>query len=171
MFNDDSEQYVGGNFAEDIDDDFFGFRELGLDQELGIAHLSVPLHLLQGRMKKHIEPDGDEDVETVEESHKARPAFAPMNLATATTQIALVRDFLLARLEESESGLIVEDDDDPIAKQRTRPKVASSGKIISSRKRSMPSSSSIQKKKKKLEKDVEEKDVEEKADDSLTLLT
>jgi len=112
MFNDDSEQYVGGNFAEDIDDDFFGFRELGLDQELGIAHLSVPLHLLQGRMKKHIEPDGDEDVETVEESHKARPAFAPMNLATATTQIALVRDFLLARLEESESGLIVEDDDD-----------------------------------------------------------
>lgn len=47
-FNDGSEQFVGGDFAEDIGEDFFGFRELGLDKELGF--LSVPLHLLQNRM-------------------------------------------------------------------------------------------------------------------------
>lgn len=49
-FADGSEQFVGGDFAEDIDEDFFGFRELGLDKEFGLASLSVPLHLLQNRM-------------------------------------------------------------------------------------------------------------------------
>lgn len=49
-FADGSEQFVGGDFAEDIDEDFFGFKELGLDKEFGLATLSVPLHLLQNRM-------------------------------------------------------------------------------------------------------------------------
>lgn len=49
-FNDGSEQFVGGDFAEDIDEDFFGFKELGLDKEFGLASLSVPFHLLQNRM-------------------------------------------------------------------------------------------------------------------------
>jgi transcriptional activator SPT7 len=48
-FNDGSEQFVGGDFAEDIGEDFFGFRELGLDKEFGVT-FSVPLHLLQNRM-------------------------------------------------------------------------------------------------------------------------
>lgn len=50
MFNDGSEQFIGGDFAEDIDEDFFGFKELGLDKEFGLASLSVPFHLLQNRM-------------------------------------------------------------------------------------------------------------------------
>lgn len=49
-FNDGSEQFVAGDFAEDIDEDFFGFKELGLDKEFGLASLSVPFHLLQNRM-------------------------------------------------------------------------------------------------------------------------
>lgn len=62
-FNDGSEQFVGGDFAEDIGEDFFGFRELGLDKEFGLS-FSVPLHLLQNRMHnayaaqntKYVEP-------------------------------------------------------------------------------------------------------------------
>lgn len=49
-FADGSEQFVGGDFAEDIDEDFFGFKELGLDKEFGLSSLSVPLHLLQNKM-------------------------------------------------------------------------------------------------------------------------
>lgn len=49
-FADGSEQFVGGDFAEDIDEDFFGFKELGLDKEFGLTTLSVPLHLLQNRL-------------------------------------------------------------------------------------------------------------------------
>lgn len=51
-FNDDSEQFVGGDFAEELGEDFFGFKELGLDAEFGGASLSVPLHLLKSRMYK-----------------------------------------------------------------------------------------------------------------------
>ena len=49
-FNDGSDQFVGGDFAEDLDEDFFGFKELGLDKEFNLASLSVPLHLLQKSM-------------------------------------------------------------------------------------------------------------------------
>lgn len=49
-FNDGSDQFVGGDFAEDLDEDFFGFKDLGLDKEFGLTSLSVPLHLLQNRM-------------------------------------------------------------------------------------------------------------------------
>lgn len=49
-FNDGSEQFVGGDFAEELGEDFFGFKELGLDSEFNMASLSVPLHLLQNRM-------------------------------------------------------------------------------------------------------------------------
>lgn len=56
LFNDGSEQFVGGDFAEDIGDDFFGFKELGLDKEFGLASLSVPLHLLQGKMNNAYQP-------------------------------------------------------------------------------------------------------------------
>ena len=49
-FNDDSEQFVSGDFAEELGDDFFGFKELGLDTEFGDASMSVPLHLLQKSM-------------------------------------------------------------------------------------------------------------------------
>lgn len=49
-FNDGSEQFVGGDFADDLDEDFFGFKDLGLDKEFGLISLSVPLHLLQNRM-------------------------------------------------------------------------------------------------------------------------
>jgi hypothetical protein len=48
-FNDGSEQFVGGDFAEDIGEDFFGFKALGLDIEFGLTS-SVPLHLLQNRV-------------------------------------------------------------------------------------------------------------------------
>ena len=55
MFNDGSEQFVGGDFAEDIGDDFFGFKELGLDKEFGLDSLTVPLHLLQARIRNPAE--------------------------------------------------------------------------------------------------------------------
>ena len=49
-FNDGSDQFVSGVFADEISEDFFGFKELGLDKEFSLASLGVPLHLLQNRM-------------------------------------------------------------------------------------------------------------------------
>ncbi len=45
-FNDNSEQFVSGDFAEELGEDFFGFKDLGLD-----IGFSVPLHLLQNRIR------------------------------------------------------------------------------------------------------------------------
>ena len=71
-FNDGSEQFVGGDFAEDIGEDFFGFKELGLDKEFGIT-FSVPLHLLQNRMRNaHIGKT----------EYVFRFAFKPLSLTT-----------------------------------------------------------------------------------------
>ena len=47
-FNDGSEQFVGGDFAEELGEDFFGFKELGIDA----GGLSVPLHLLHSQLQK-----------------------------------------------------------------------------------------------------------------------
>lgn len=50
QFSDNSDQFMTGEFSEEIGDDFFGFRELGLDKEFGILSASVPLHLLHSRL-------------------------------------------------------------------------------------------------------------------------
>lgn len=79
-FADGSEQFVGGDFAEDIDEDFFGFKELGLDREFGLSHLSVPLHLLQNRM------------------YNAAQSQNPMCVISSPSNQAMVIQSLLIRL-------------------------------------------------------------------------
>lgn len=50
QFSDNSDQFVTGEFSEELGEDFFGFKELGLDKEFGILVSSVPLHLLHSRL-------------------------------------------------------------------------------------------------------------------------
>ncbi|GAV55908.1 hypothetical protein ZYGR_0AZ00790 [Zygosaccharomyces rouxii] len=46
-FDDESQSFVTGDFASEITgEDFFGFRELGLEREFGVLSSAVPLHLL-----------------------------------------------------------------------------------------------------------------------------
>ncbi|PWY99938.1 Bromodomain-domain-containing protein [Testicularia cyperi] len=49
LFADGGEALVAGTFAEDLGDDYFGFRELGLDRETGMSGLTVPTRLFYGR--------------------------------------------------------------------------------------------------------------------------
>jgi len=41
IFDEQNESFVSGDFTDELDEDFFGFRELGLDKELGLISLSV----------------------------------------------------------------------------------------------------------------------------------
>jgi hypothetical protein len=41
MFNEQNESFVSGDFTEELGEDFFGFKELGLDKEFGLISLSV----------------------------------------------------------------------------------------------------------------------------------
>lgn len=130
-FNDGSEQFVGGDFAEDIDEDFFGFRELGLDKEFGLATLSVPLHLLQNRMY------------TMHQNQNANGGNAASQLFPTPTQypkftkesipqvIGLARNFFQAKLHANNDEPLTEDLELP-PKQRPnaqRPRLPASGKI------------------------------------------
>lgn len=50
-FDDESSSYLTGDFTNELTgDDFFGFKELGLDKEFNIMNKSIPLHLLAVQM-------------------------------------------------------------------------------------------------------------------------
>jgi transcriptional activator SPT7 len=150
-FEDGSEQFVGGDFAEDIDEDFFGFKELGLDKEFGLASLSVPLHLLQNRMYHAHQAQNPRYVETlqlhahamsltqsVNSSSQADfslfptpPPYPRITLESIPSQIGLVQNFFLAKLHANNDEPLTEDLELPPKQRPTagRPRVPASGKI------------------------------------------
>ncbi|KAL4918542.1 hypothetical protein BDW62DRAFT_181068 [Aspergillus aurantiobrunneus] len=129
-FADGSEQFVGGDFAEDIDEDFFGFKELGLDKEFGLATLSVPLHLLQNRMYNAAQSQNT----TISPSvtvFPPPPSYPRITSENVSSQIGLVQAFFNAKLQARNNEPLVEDLELP-PKQRpmaARPRLPASGKI------------------------------------------
>ncbi|OJJ51618.1 hypothetical protein ASPZODRAFT_127728 [Penicilliopsis zonata CBS 506.65] len=129
-FADGSEQFIGGDFAEDIDEDFFGFKELGLDREFGLATLSVPLHLLQNRMFNAAQAQNTSATQTPT-LFPPPPAFPRISTETLPTQIGLVQAFFRAKLESNNDEPLVEDLELPPKQRPTaaRPRLPASGKI------------------------------------------
>jgi len=166
-FNDGSEQFVGGDFAEDIDEDFFGFKELGLDKEFGLASLSVPLHLLQNRMHNHFQAQNTRFVieipllglsnrsfsnaSTTGVLMEQPPPFEPINLQNITNQVGLVQEWFLAKLQDNDNAPLVEDEDLPIKQRFPKPRLPPTGKISSPRKRPLREQQQMARKKRKLE--------------------
>lgn len=128
-FADGGEQYVGGDFAEDLDEDFFGFRELGLDKEFGMASLTVPFHILQNRLGM-VNPQANPE-DAAEKMFKDPPRWPRITAENVDEQIGLIRDFFKKRLRENNDRPLTEDLDLP-PKQRPghgRARVPASGKI------------------------------------------
>ncbi|KAJ5594791.1 uncharacterized protein N7459_000999 [Penicillium hispanicum] len=129
-FADGSEQFVGGDFAEDIDEDFFGFKELGLDREFGLSTLSVPLHLLQNRMYNAAQSQNTSAIQTVT-LFPPPPSYARVSVDNLSNQIGLVQAFFKAKLDANNDEPLVEDLELP-PKQRpmaAKPRLPASGKI------------------------------------------
>ncbi|KAI1385888.1 uncharacterized protein F4822DRAFT_438357 [Hypoxylon trugodes] len=149
-FDEDSEQFIGGDFAEDLGEDFFGFKELGLAGEMG-GMLSVPLHLLQSRVRNqyqvHNPTQGPSDVVLFEDL--APPD--PVTKENIQEQIGLVKNFFLAKLHANGDSPLVEDEDLPVKQRRPRPRLGATGKIVSPQKRPPKEQNAINKKKKKME--------------------
>lgn len=148
-FNDGSEQFVGGDFAEDIDEDFFGFKELGLDKEFGLASLSVPLHLLQSRVHSAHNaglPGGPAATST--NIFEPLPPLPPITKESVKEQIGLVRNFFLAKLHANGDEPLVEDEDLPVKQRFPKPRLPPTGKITSPRKRPARELGGMKKKKK-----------------------
>ncbi|KAJ5540115.1 hypothetical protein N7513_008447 [Penicillium frequentans] len=129
-FNDGSEQFVGGDFAEDIDEDFFGFKELGLDREFGLSQLSVPLHLLQNRMYSAAQSQNTSTTQTVT-IYPSPPSYSRVSTDNLSEQIGLVQAFFKGKLDANRDEPLVEDLELP-PKQRpmaVKPRLPASGKI------------------------------------------
>ncbi|KAJ5793654.1 Bromodomain transcription factor [Penicillium paradoxum] len=107
-FADGSEQFVGGDFAEDIDEDFFGFKELGLDREFGLSTLSVPLHLLQNRMFNAANPQSANVSQTVT-LFAPPPPYARISTDNVSRQIGLLQSFFKGKLDANRDEPLVED--------------------------------------------------------------
>lgn len=154
-FNDGSEQFVGGDFAEDLDEDFFGFRELGLAAELGLESLSVPLHLLQNRMHSAYQAQNQGPVSTTGILFPAPEPYEPITSENIGGQIGLVQDFFRNKLRANRDEPLVEDEDLPQKQRFPKPRLPPSGKISSPRKRPIKEQQQAAKKKRKLEESGE----------------
>ncbi|UPX19401.1 Transcriptional activator spt7 [Ascochyta rabiei] len=154
-FNDGSEQFVGGDFAEDIGEDFFGFKELGLDREFGLT-FSVPLHLLQNRVHNAYARQDNNNIATIGNIMDEPPKFEPVSAQVAEGQIGLVRNWLLNKLHDHNNQTLVEDDDLPPKQRFPKPRLPPTGKISSPRKRPLREQQQLARKKRKLDEEKEE---------------
>jgi len=153
-FNDGSEQFVGGDFAEDIGEDFFGFKELGLDREFGLT-FSVPLHLLQNRVHNAYARQDNSNTATTGVIMPEPPKFEPVTVQSVENQIGLVQSWLFSKLHANESQPLIEDDELPLKQRFPKPRLPPTGKISSPRKRPLREQQQMARKKRKLD---EEKD-------------
>lgn len=150
-FKDGSDQFVGGDFAEELGEDFFGFKALGLVEELGLDMLSVPLHLLQSRVRNTYQAQTQVADQEVQDLFDALPPAEPVNKDNIQGQIGLVKNFFLAKLHANGDQPLIEDEDLPVKQRRPRPRLGATGKIVSPQKRPPKEQIALAKKRKKLE--------------------
>lgn len=148
-FNDGSEQFVGGDFAEELGEDFFGFKALGLDAEFGLASMSVPLHLINNRL--HQAHTGPVSVVAAADIIPPLAPLEPITKENVSHQIGLIRSFFLNKLNANDLDILPEDEDLPVKQRPSKPRLPPTGKITSPRKRPLKDATGNAKKKKKLD--------------------
>ena len=149
-FDDGSEQFVGGDFAEDLGEDFFGFKALGLDKDLGLEMLSVPLHLLQSRVRNQYQMQQTQTgVQGPADLFEALPPSEPVTRESIVHEIGLVKNFFLAKLHANGDQPLVEDEDLPVKQRKPRPRLGATGKIVAPPKRPPREQIALQKKQRK----------------------
>ncbi|ATY65225.1 transcriptional activator spt7 [Cordyceps militaris] len=150
-FRDGSDQFTSGDFADELGEDFFGFKALGLDKEMGLDSFSVPFHLLQSRVRSQYQMQTQNAGSTSLDMFETLPPSEPITAESIQQHVGLVRNFFLAKLHASGDQALVEDEDLPTKQRKPRPRLGASGKIMSAQKRPPREQIALAKKKKKLE--------------------
>jgi transcriptional activator SPT7 len=156
-FNDGSDQFTSGDFAGDFDEDFFGFKELGLADEFGLESLSVPLHLLQNRMHSVYQANNTSLITSSGIVFAVPPPYDPLSTENLPSQIGLVQDFFATKLAANQGRPLVEDEDLPTKQRFPRPRLPPTGKISSPRKRPIREQQQAAKKRRKLEESKDDR--------------
>lgn len=157
-FDDNSELFTTGDFTSELGDDFFGFKELGLDKEFKLLSSSIPINLLHSRLQNSLSSTGQTSKLTKYEDLQEWETFK-LKASDIDDQIGLLRPFyrdLLAKLEanfvrvqrrkgESEEipapnfFYLMEDDELPQKQRNIRPRLPPTGKITSIKKKTLAS--------------------------------
>lgn len=153
-FTDNSEQFLSGDFSNEIGEDFFGFKELGLDKEFSMLGNSIPLHLLQSKFN---EANSIDDPKKIHREEFENAPFKRLSQDDIEKEIQLLQPFLrdcLAKtkhyhtkqmkskreineyLSEAKGVIILDDEDYP--KKPSKPKLPPTGKITPSKKKITP---------------------------------
>lgn len=149
-FKDGADTFVSGDFADDLGEDFFGFKALGLDRELGGA-LGVPFHLLQTRVRNQYQMQTQTTGTDTVDLFEGPGPLEPVTKENIHNQIGLVKNFFLAKLHANSDQPLVEDEDLPVKQRKPRPRLGATGKIVSAQKRPPKEQLALAKKKKKME--------------------
>lgn len=160
-FKDDSDQFVTGDFSNELGEDFFGFRELGLDKEFQMLSLLIPLHLLNSRLSNSFfsTQNASTASKSLIESFDKEIKYKRLLKEDIDKQIGLMKPFLhrffekskviylknfknkntqnkeLPLTNEENEMLILEDEDLPQKQRNIRPRLPPNGKIGSVRKK------------------------------------
>lgn len=153
-FENNSEQFMTGDFANEIGDDFLGLKELGLDKEFNMLSNSIPIYLLHSRLQNSLS-----NADPVSKSTKyedLREWVQPkLTQADVPEQIGLLQPFYTELIRKSETFLIkqqkrkgestelppptrlylIEDEDLPQKQRNIRPRLPPTGKIASVKKK------------------------------------
>lgn len=153
-FEDNSEQFMTGDFSSDLGDDFFGFKELGLDKEFKMLSSSIPIYLLSSRLHTQYNQTG---VASKRNKYEDLTRFEPpmMTAADIEGQVEILKPFYTKLYEKSkahfikqqkkkgesvelpENGMLImiEDDELPQKQRNIRPRLPPTGKISGVKKR------------------------------------
>ncbi|KAK6453936.1 transcription factor, member of the histone acetyltransferase SAGA complex [Scheffersomyces xylosifermentans] len=153
-FEDNSEQFMTGDFSNDLGDDFFGFKELGLDKEFKMLSSSIPIYLLHSRLHNSFSNSGSSSKRN---KYEDLENYNPQNLSAADVdkQIGLLIPFYSKLNEKSKTHFIkmqkkkgeptdlpedhllvlIEDEELPQKQRNIRPRLPPTGKIAAVKKK------------------------------------
>ncbi|KAF6068686.1 Bromodomain family protein [Candida albicans] len=113
-FEDNSEQFMTGDFSNGIGDDFFGFKELGLDKEFKMLTSSIPIYLLHSRLHNQFTTGGG---------------------TAQRNKYEDLQEYEPDKIHGNEVDKQIEDEDLPQKQRNVRPKLPPTGRISSIKKK------------------------------------
>lgn len=157
-FEDNSEQFATGDFTSELGDDFFGFKELGLDKEFKMLSSSIPVYLLHSRLQSSLTNAGSANKATRYEDLRDWKQ-KQLTVSDVGSQIGLLQPFYWELVQKTEvhyakqqkrkgestelpppSQLYLMEDEELPQKQRNiRPRLPPTGKIAAVKKKILSS--------------------------------
>ncbi|EWC48248.1 hypothetical protein DRE_02352 [Drechslerella stenobrocha 248] len=145
----DMGHFINGDFTDDIGDDYYGFKSLGLETEFGMSISSGLMRVLQTRIASSFQTQSAINTVVPSTDYKPPPAFEPLSREILKDQIGLVQNFFLAKLHANSEEALIEDEDLPIKQRAPKPRLPPTGKITTPRKRPVSGQGGNSKKKKR----------------------